>query len=81
MESKYGVNFSGYVWCLNRSDLIATWSKKSRMVKFWDLTDESYKEYTKSHQVDEKSPENQEKKKDSKDALMTFDDGQAGGKA
>lgn len=29
--------FSGFDWCLNRENLIVTYSKKSSMARFWDL--------------------------------------------
>ena len=42
----YGANstkqtFTGFNWCLNRENLIVTFSKKSSLVRFWDLVDEN----------------------------------------
>lgn len=31
-------SFSGFTWCLSRQDLIATFSRKSNFIKFWDLS-------------------------------------------
>lgn len=37
--------FSGFNWCLNRENLIATYSKSSSLVRFWDLPNESEDAY------------------------------------
>jgi hypothetical protein len=34
----YGGTFSGFDWCLNRENLIVTYSKRSTCARFWDLT-------------------------------------------
>lgn len=34
----YGGTFSGFDWCLNRENLIVTYSKRSSFARFWDLT-------------------------------------------
>lgn len=39
--SSYGQTFSGFDWCLNRENLIVTYSKRSHYARFWDLIDDN----------------------------------------
>ena len=39
--NQYGQTFSGLDWCLNRENLIVTYSKRSNSARFWDLVDDN----------------------------------------
>ena len=39
--NQFGQTFSGLDWCLNRENLIVTYSKRSSLARFWDLVDDN----------------------------------------